>query len=114
MYGQAPPAIARFKGRATATTTASTPLAPAPGVGFKLWISGITVCNSNLTAGTIVQIKSGTTIIWSIPAPGAVGGAILTFPDPIDCAENQALNFTTDDAVTTVTVSVAGYVSVAA
>lgn len=108
-YGGAPPGVQRTKGRATATDTSLTPLIAAPGTGFKNWISGVTVCNSHATSGTIVQLKSAATTIWSIPAPPGKGGAILTFPDPIDCGENEALNFSCDDAVSTITVSVAGY-----
>lgn len=107
-YSQ-PPLVQRFKGRASVTSTADTSLVAAPGHREKLWISAITVCNSHATSGTIVHIKSGTTIIWSIPAPPNNGGAVLAFPDPIDCAEAEALNFATADAVTTVTVSVSGY-----
>lgn len=107
-YNQPPP-VQRFKGRNTATTTADTLLKAAPGHREKLWISSITVCNSHATSGTIVHVKSGTTIIWSIPAPPANGGAIQAFPDPIDCAVAEDLNFACADAVTTITVSVAGY-----
>jgi hypothetical protein len=108
-YGQAPPAVQRLKGRNTSTDTNNKELFPASGAGHKNWISKITVSNSNVANGTQVQIKSGTTIIWTIPVPTGKGGALEVFPDPIDCNEGEALNFSCDDAVATVTVSAAGY-----
>lgn len=111
MYGQAPPSLIRVKGRNTDTAGAVKSLVGSYGVGYKIWISKLTVSNTSATA-TQVQILSGATIIWTIPAP-AGGGAVEVFPDPIDCAENQGLNFQTDNGVTTMTVSMAGYVGLA-
>lgn len=116
-YGQAPPSVERIKGRASATDTANHELVQTPGPGFKLWVSCIVVNNSSGTQGTGVRLKSGTTTIWGpIPAPSAgasnVGGAIVPLPDPIDCNENEALNFSCDDNAN-VSVSVAGYKAVA-
>lgn len=111
-YGQAPPSVQRLKGRNTSTNTATKELFPAPGPGFKNWVSKITVSNSDTLNGTQVQIKSGSTIIWTTPVPTGKGGAIEVFPDPIDCADNEALNFSCDESVTTVTVSAAGYKAV--
>lgn len=113
MYGQSPPAVGRFKGRNTAAaSTADKILAVAPGAGFRLWVSKITVSNSDASQTTQIQIKTGSTTIWTIPAPAA-GGALEIFPDPIDCNENEALNFSCDDSTTTITVSVAGYKAIA-
>jgi hypothetical protein len=73
-----------------------------------LWISKLTISNSNASSNTRVHLKSGSTIIWTTPAPAA-GGAIEPFNDPIDCNDNEALYFAAADSVTTITVSVAGY-----
>ena len=105
MYGE-PPGY-RVKGRVSTTDASNHELLPACGKGFKNWISQITVSNSSNTA-TEVHIKSGTTIIYTIPAP-ATGGAILSFPDPIDSDEDTAINIAAASGVTTITVSAAGH-----
>lgn len=110
-YGTAPPSLIRVKGRNTDTAGASKLLISGYGPGYKIWVSKITVSNTSATA-TQVQLLSGSTVIWTSPAP-ATGGAVEMFPDPIDCAENQSLNFQADNGVTTITVSAAGYIGLA-
>ena len=96
MYGSGPAGSTnRIKGVASTTDTTSTALVAAPGSGYKLWVSKITICNSHATSRANVSLLSGTTVIWTTPAP-PIGGALEVFPDPIDCNENEALNFKSD------------------
>lgn len=99
-----------IKGRATSTDTNSHSVISAPGSGFRVWVNVVTVSNSS-TTDTVVQLKSGSTTIWSIPAPQK-GGATLLFDDtPITGADNEAINITADDAATTITVCVSGFIA---
>ena len=109
-YGPFPPPIARQKGRATSTDAVNHELLAAPGAGKKLWISKMTISNSSLL-DTEVHLKSNNTIIWTTPAPRG-GGALEVFLDPIDAAENEALNFAAASGVTTITVSISGFLAV--
>ena len=104
-----PGRLNRIRGRAQATNTADYELLAAPGDGFRNWISSIVVYNSSASNGTSVELKSGSTVIWTMPAPPGNGGSIIALPDPIGCNPNEALNFATDDSVATITVSVAGF-----
>lgn len=107
-YASPPQGLKRVRGRNTATDTSSKELVGAPGSGLRNVISKITVSNSSST-DTEVHILSGSTIIWTIPAPNK-SGALETFPDPIECEENEALNFQAASGVTTITVSAAGVI----
>lgn len=95
------------KGRNNATTTASTSLVAAPGPAQKLWISSCSVYNRS-SQGTCVHLMSAGTIIWTFACPPNDGGSNMPFPNPIDCAVNEACNFKTEDNAD-VDVSVAGY-----
>ena len=111
LYGAPPPYPTGIsRGAASATTTADTQVLPAPGQGFALMITMLVVYNAHSTTGTGVSLKSGSTVIFGpIPAPSGKGGCVLRFDPPLPCNENEAFNFATQDAVTTVTVSAIGY-----
>ncbi len=112
MYDSAPKAKIHgiTNGRASATTTATTQVIAAPGSGYALMITMIVIYNAHASTGTGVILKSGsTTIFGPIPAPAGKGGCVLHCDPPLPCAENEAFQFATEDAVTTVTVSALGY-----
>jgi|SRR3990167_547179 len=95
-------------GRNTATTTNDTALIAAQGVGVRIYVTTLIVSNSSGTS-TEVDIKDGTTIKLTIPAP-ATGGAVVDLSEsPLKLSANTALNFAAVAGVTTMKVSAVGY-----
>lgn len=107
-YASPPQGITRVRGRNTAADTNATLLIAAPGSGLRLVISKITISNPASTDSE-ANILSGSTVIWTIPAPKA-GGALEVFPDPIELGVNEGLYFQATVAVTTMKVSAAGVI----
>ena len=97
-----------LSGRNTATGTADTELIAAQGVGVRVYVTSIIVSNNSST-NSEVDIKDGSTIKVTIPAPSN-GGAVLDISKaPLKLSANTALNFAAVTGVTTMKVSVLGY-----
>ena len=95
-------------GRGTATDTSNTALIAAQGTGVRIYVTTLIVSNSSAT-NTEVDIKDGTTIKLTIPAP-ATGGAVVDLSEtPLKLTANTALNFAAVAGVTTIKVSAVGY-----
>lgn len=111
-YGAPPPyPSGAATGFASSTTTADTELLRAPGKGLAYQITMVVIDNAHATTKTSVTLKSGSTAkTGAIPAPAA-GGAVLRFDPPLPFGDNEAVNFAALAGVTTITVTVHGYVS---
>lgn len=97
------------RGNASNTDGSSTQVIAAPGAGLRLYITSVTVTNTS--AGfAYVELKSGTTVIWTIPCP-ATGGAHIAFDPPLRLGSNEALNFDPSAATTTLICSANGFTS---
>lgn len=96
-----------LSGTASATGTSNTAIISAQGSGVRIYVTSIVISNSSNT-DTEVEIKSATTTLMTYPAP-AKSGAVHALPTPLQLTANQALNFASLAAVTTMKVSAVGY-----
>lgn len=94
-------------GAASSTTTNNTQVIAAPGAGSQLTILSVSVANSSET-DAIITLKSGTTPKYFLPAP-AGGGAVHNLL--LELGSNEALNFASDVAASTIYVSATGITS---
>lgn len=94
-------------GTATSTGTDDTAVIAAQGAGTRIYVTTLIISNTSAT-DTEVVIKSGTTARLRIPAPQK-SGAVITLPEPLRLATNEALNFASASGVTTMGVSAVGY-----
>lgn len=106
-YGNLYQGFTEKQGTASSTDAADHQLIAAPSAGWQLCISKVSISNTSST-DVEVQLKSGTTVIWTHFAPKG-GGNEPMWPHPIHCADAQALNFASTSGVTTITVSAAGF-----
>ena len=97
-----------LSGRNTATGTSDTEVIAAQGVGVRIYVTSLIISNSSST-DTEVDIKSGTTIKLTVPAPNKGGAVIDLSESPLKLAANEALNFASVAGVTTMKVSAVGY-----
>jgi hypothetical protein len=92
------------------TDTTAVTLLAAPATGLRNYITQIVVSNAHATIGTNVVIKDGSTVLYTIPAAPAYGGAVLTFPVPLrqptTATAITVANLTTSSSTT---VSASGY-----
>lgn len=95
------------QGAASSTDASDHDLIAAPGTGYQICISKISISNTSAT-DVEVQLKSNTTVFWTFFAPKG-GGNEPSFPHPIHCASGEKLAFAASSGVTTVTVSAAGF-----
>jgi hypothetical protein len=98
-----------FQARNTSTGTGDTLLVAAPGQYRQFSITSIVISNSSLTDSE-VDIKSGTTIIATFPAPNKGGCVAINLDDPLITNENEDLNFAATIAATTIKVTILGHV----
>lgn len=77
---------------AAMTGTGDTSVIASPGAGLRNYITHILVTNSHATVGTVVEIKSATTVLYRGYAAPVGGGFAIHFPTPLRCAANEALN----------------------
>lgn len=97
-------------GNASNTDGSSTQVIAAGGVGIKQYLLSATITNTSAT-DTYCEIKSGTTVKWTVPVP-ANGGATLQWPAGLKPnAANEAWNFDMGAAVTTAYCSMSGFKS---
>jgi len=91
------------------TGTSNTSVIAAQGSGVRTYITQITVTNSHATVGTWVNIKDGTTTIYTGYAAAAGGGFTITLPVPLRCTANTAVNAANETTGSNTRVSISGY-----
>lgn len=94
------------KGRATNTDGAATECIAAQSAGIKIALTDITLSNSSASFVT-VDIKDGSTIIWTFPVP-ATSGVTHRFETPLIGTAATAMNFDPSAAASTITCCMAG------
>ena len=88
---------------------AVTPLKAAT-AGYHYEITDITISNMHAAQGTRVDILSGATVIWQVPAGALGGGCHHTFGTPLVCGVAEAINLQCGTAGAAVRGSVGGKV----
>jgi hypothetical protein len=106
-YGNLYQGFIEKQGTASSTDGADHLLIAAPPTGSQLMIGKVSISNTSAT-DVEVQLKSGSTVIWTHFAPKA-GGNEPVWPHPIHCSDAAALNFACSTGVSTVTVSASGF-----
>jgi hypothetical protein len=91
------------------TGTSSTSVIAAQGAGVVIYITSIMVTNADADTGTVVKILDGSTTLWRGYAAAEGGGFAITFPVPLKCSANTAVNAQCETTGATVQVNVAGY-----
>lgn len=99
-----------FDGTNIATASTSDILLEAnPGAAKALYVTDIIISNTSATA-TEVTIKSGSTARLYYPAPPD-SGAVHSLHSPLRIGTNEACNFACADSVSSVRVSILGYIA---
>ena len=93
------------------TGTSNTSVIAAQGASVRIYVTQLLVTNSHATVGTFVDIKDGTTTIYTGYAAAVGGGFSLTLPVPLRLTANTALNAACATAGANVRVSASGYKS---
>lgn len=97
-----------LNGRNSSTDTSNKELIAAQGAGVRIYVTTLVISNSS-ASNTEVDIKDGTTILMTVPAP-STGGAIIDMGEsPLKLSANTALNYASVAGVTTMKVSAVGY-----
>lgn len=97
-------------GNASNTDGSSTSVIAAAGSGVKQYLTSVTVTNMHASTVAYVELKSGTTVMYTLPVPP--GGVTQNFPVPLKPnAANEAWNFDPSAAVTTLYCSMVGFKS---
>lgn len=94
---------------AAITGTSNTEVIAAQGTGNRIYITSLTITNSHATVGTVVEIKDNTTVKHRSYAAPAGGGLTVTFPTPIRCSDNTAVNAANVTTGSNTYVSASGY-----
>lgn len=104
---------ARYTDGVTAaiTGTSDTAVIAAPGASLFLNINWVLVTNSHATVGTVVELKSSTTVRARGYAAPAGGGFVIHFPTPLKLASNQAFNAANITTGSNTYVTAGGYIS---
>lgn len=110
-YGDSHFKHGKVKGRVVTTDAAPHVVIAAPGKGRKIWISKASISSVDPSVSAEVHLLSAATIIWTHKIPFD-GGNEPSWPDPIDCNENEALSVQVSVITAGVTVSVSGYLEV--
>lgn len=95
---------------ASITGTDNTAVIAAPAAGC-LHITQILVTNAHATVGTYVNIKAGTTTLYSGYAAAVGGGFTLNFNPPLRLPAATALNAANETTGSDTRVSASGYIS---
>jgi hypothetical protein len=90
------------------TNTSDTAVIAAQGAGVRIYVTQMVILNTSATA-TLVNIKDGTTTIYTVNAPATSGQIALTFPVPLRLTANNALNVACGTTAANVIVSASGY-----
>lgn len=93
------------------TNTSDTSTIAAQGAGVRTYITHISVSNSHATVGTWVNIKDGTTTMYTIYAKEDGGGATITLPTPLRGTANTAWNAANETTGSNTRVNLVGFTS---
>ena len=94
---------------ASITGTSDTSVIAAQGAGVRIYVTQVTVTNGHATVGTYVNIKDGTTSLYTGYAAAAGGGFAITFPVPLRLTANTALQAANETTGSDTRVSASGY-----
>ena len=96
---------------AAITGTGDTAVIAAPGAGLRLYITELSITNSHATVGTLVEIKSATTVRKRMYAREDGGGSTHVFPKPLRMGDNEALNAANTTTGSNTYVSASGFIA---
>ena len=97
-------------GNANNTDGTSTQVIAAAGAGVKQYLTSVAITNMHASTVCYVELKSGTTVMYTLPVPP--GGTVQNFAVPLKPnAANEAWNFDPSAAVTTLYCSMVGFKS---
>lgn len=96
---------------AAITGTGDTAVIAAPGAGLRLYITELSISNSHATVGTLVEIKSATTVRKRMYAREDGGGSTHHFPKPLRMGDNEALNAANVTTGSNTYVSASGFIA---
>lgn len=91
------------------TSTSNTSVIAAQGSGVRIYVTQLLVTNSHATVSTFVNIKDGTTTIYTGFALANGGGFSVTLLTPLKLTANTALNAACETTGSSVRVSACGY-----
>lgn len=97
-------------GNASNTDGTSTSVIASSGAGVRTYITTAIITNMHASTDAYVELKDGTTVMATIPAPHA-SGATVTFPVPLKGTAATAWNFDPSAAVTTLYCTLVGFKS---
>ena len=93
------------------TATSDVAVIAAPGAGLRLYITELAISNNHATVGTLINIKSATTLKREFYAREDGGGATFTFPTPLRLGTNEALNAANVTTGSNTYVVASGYIA---
>ncbi len=96
---------------AAITGTSNTSVIAAPGAGLRIYITQIIVTNSHATVGTLVELKSATTVKVRGYAREDGGGYTIHYPKPLRLGVNEAFNAANVTTGSNTYVSASGYIA---
>lgn len=96
-------------GNASNTDGTSTQVIAAQAAGIKTYLTTIAITNMHASTVAYVEIKDGSTVKLTLPAPP--GGCVISLPVPIGGTAATAWNFDPSAAVTTLYCSMIGFKS---
>jgi hypothetical protein len=99
-----------WQARVGLTTTSDVQLRAAPGAGIRTYVTDLVLENTSATA-TRVLIKDGATSILSVTLAGG-SNLIIPLRTPLKLTANTILNAAPGTAVTDVTITVVGFISI--
>lgn len=95
---------------AAMTGTADTQVIAAQGAGIRIYLTHFVVFNSAGAVATQVNIKDGTTTIYSVYVSAAGGQISITLPVPLRLTANTALNAACVTTASNTIVSASGFI----
>lgn len=97
-------------GNASNTDGTSTSVIASSGAGVRTYITTAIITNMHASTDAYVELKDGTTVMATLPAPHA-SGAVVNFPVPLKGTAATAWNFDPSAAVTTLYCTLVGFKS---
>jgi hypothetical protein len=91
------------------TGTSNTSIIAPQGASVRIYVTSLIVTNSHATVGTWVNVKDGTTTIYTGYAAAVGGGFAVTLPTPLRLTANTALNAACETTGSNTRVSAVGY-----
>ena len=105
----------QYASSADITDTNAVDVAAAPGAGRCHRVTDVTINNSDTAVGTVVNVRSGTTVLWSgfvspfVAAAPGVSHISHSFVRPLKGGNNEAINVICVTTSGQVRVSLCGY-----